>query len=306
MSPYWRTSSPVARQVSRSSGFGSSLVYQFTGAMLIEPGTAPPPAVASTPGGIQSAADPVDLATGLLTGSHTDLAISDTLPISVTRSYQQGDTAERTFGVGSNFDYNMYLYSQQQWVDGQLILPDGGRVRFHRITPGGTGPTDFLTAVFAADPTPTRFSGSIMAWNGNGFDVRLRDGTTYVFGDESPLQAIRDKFGNTITITRAPAAADADGVVRAKGPITQVTSPNGKWLNFTYKTNNEVASVTDNLGRSVSYQYDTAGHVTQFVDAGTNPTTYTYDSAGRLATTKDGRGTVYSTNAYDASTMLCR
>jgi YD repeat-containing protein len=90
-------------------------------------------------------------------------------------------------------------------------------------------------------------------------------------------------------------------VVRAKGPITQVTSPSGKWLNFTYKTNNEVASVTDNLGRSVSYQYDTAGHVTQFVDAGTNPTLYTYDSSGRLATTKDGRGTVYSTNDYDAA-----
>jgi YD repeat-containing protein len=276
-------------------------VYQFTGAMLIEPGTAPPPANASTPGGVQSAADPVDLATGLLTGTHTDLAIADTLPISVTRSYQQSDTAERTFGVGSNFDYNMYLYAQQQWVDGQLILPDGGRVRYHRITPGGTGPYDYLTAVFAADPTPTQFSGSIMAWNGNGFDVRLRDGTTYVFGEEAPLQAIRDKFGNTITITRAPAAPDVDGTVRAKGPITQVTSPNGKWLNFTYKTNNEVASVTDNLGRTVSYQYDTAGHLTQFVDAGTNPTIYTYDSAGRLATTKDGRGTVYSTNGYDAA-----
>jgi hypothetical protein len=59
-------------------------VYQFTGAMLIEPGTASPPANASTPGGVQSAADPVDLATGLLTGTHTDLAIADTLPISVT------------------------------------------------------------------------------------------------------------------------------------------------------------------------------------------------------------------------------
>jgi hypothetical protein len=47
-----------------------------------------------------------------LTGTHTDLAIADTLPISVTRSYQQSETAERTFGVGSNFDYNMYLYAQ--------------------------------------------------------------------------------------------------------------------------------------------------------------------------------------------------
>ncbi|MET9259497.1 RHS repeat-associated core domain-containing protein [Amycolatopsis sp. NPDC004079] len=276
-------------------------VYQFTGAMLIEPGTAPPPPVASKPGGVVSAADPVDLATGLLTGSHTDLAVNDTLPLAINRTYQQGDTAQRTFGVGGDFDYNMYLYSDQQWIDGQLILPDGGRVRYHRITPGGTGSTDFLDAVFAADPTPTKFAGSVLAWNGNGFDVRLRDGTTYVFGEEAPLQAIRDKFGNTITVHRAAAAADPDGIVRAKGRITQVTSPSGKWFGLSYDSDHELALVSDNTGRAVTYDYDTSGHLTQFADAGNNVTTYTYDPQGRLATSKDARGTVYSANTYDAN-----
>lgn len=281
-------------------------VYQFTGAMLIEPGTPPPPAVASKPGGIVSAADPVDLATGLLTGTQTDLAVDDTLPIAINRTYQQGDTAQRTFGVGGDFDYNMYLYSDQQWIDGQLILPDGGRVRYHRITPGGTGPGDFLDAVFDADPTPTKFSGSVLAWNGNGFDVRLRDGTTYVFGEEAPLQAIRDKFGNTITIHRAGAAADPDGRVRAKGPVTQVTSPSGKWLTLSYDSDHQVGLATDNSGRAVSYDYDTNGHLTQFADSANNVTAYGYDSAGRLATSKDARGSVYSTNTYDANGRVAK
>ncbi|MFF4594178.1 RHS repeat-associated core domain-containing protein [Amycolatopsis sp. NPDC001319] len=274
-------------------------VYQFTGAMLIEPGTAPPPQVASKPGGVVSAADPVDLATGLLTGTHTDLALDDTLPISITRTYQQADSAPRTFGVGSSFDYNTYLYSAQQWIDGQLILPDGGRVRYHRITPGGTGPTDYVDAVFAADPTPTKFNGSIMAWNGNGFDVRLRDGTTYVFGEEAPLQAIRDRYGNTITINRAPAPADPDGVIRAKGPITQITSPSGKWFNLAYAGDHQVSRINDNTGRSVSYGYDASGHLSTYIDAAGGTTTYSYDSSGRLATTQDARGSVYSTNTYD-------
>ncbi|RJQ92367.1 hypothetical protein D5S19_00970 [Amycolatopsis panacis] len=276
-------------------------VYQFTGAMLIGPGTAPPPPVASKPGGIVSAADPVDLATGLLTGTRTDLAVQDTLPLAINRTYQQGDTAPRTFGVGGDFDYNMYLYSDRQWLDGQLILPDGGRVRYHRITPGGTGSTDYLDAVFAADPTPTKFSGSVLAWNGNGFDVRLRDGTAYVFGEEAPLQAIRDRFGNTITIHRATAAADPDGRVRNKGPITQVTSPNGKWLDLSYNNDHELALIGDNTGRKVFYGYDSSGHLNQFVDADDNSTTYGYDAQGRLATSKDARGTVFSTNTYDAN-----
>src|SRR5512142_65413 len=69
-----------------------------------------------------------------------------------------------------------------------------------------------------------------MAWNGDRFDIRLRDGTTDVFGAEAPLQAIRDRYGNTTTITRDPATADTDGTVRAKGPITRIASPNGKWI----------------------------------------------------------------------------
>jgi RHS repeat-associated protein len=276
-------------------------VYQFTGAMLIEPGTAPPPDVAPMPGGGATGADPVDLGTGLLTDTHTDLSIDDTLPISVTRHYQSSDTAPRGFGTGFSSDYNMYLYAQQQWIDGQLILPDGGRVRYHRITPGGTGPADYQTAVFAADPTPTNFAGSVMAWNGNGFDVRLRDGTTYVFGEEAPLQAIRDKFGNTVTVTRAAAPADPDGVVRDKGPITQVTSPHGKWISFAYNTTGQVTRVQDDLGRAVGYTYQPDGHLATVTDTNLGVTTYTYDPSGGIATIKDPRNTVYLTNQYDTA-----
>jgi len=289
---------PDAKQVVPDEG---TEVYQFTGAMLIDPAAAPPPENAEELGETKWGGDPVNLATGLLTNTTTDLAISDTISISSTRTYQHSDTALRTYGVGTNSEYNMFLYSNQQWVDGQLILPNGSRVRFHRITPGSTGTREFMSAAFLADPTPTRFSGAVMVWNGNGFDIRLRDGTTYVFGEEAPLQAIRDRFGNTVTITRAPAPADVDGRVRAKGPITQVTSPNGKWIAFTDNTAGQVTQARDNAGRTVGYTYDGTGHLSTVTDTNGGVSTYTYDSAGRMATAKDARGTVYLTNTYDTA-----
>jgi hypothetical protein len=105
-------------------------------------------------------------------------------------------------------------------VDGWAILPNSARVHFHRIVPGGTGPSDFYDAVFATDPTSTGLDGSVMAWNGDGWDLRLRDGTTLVFANEGPLRAIRDRYGNTITITRAPTptATSASRVPSPRSP----------------------------------------------------------------------------------------
>ncbi|MFC0526115.1 RHS repeat-associated core domain-containing protein [Phytohabitans kaempferiae] len=155
-------------------------------------------------------------------------------------------------------------------------------------------------AAFAADPTPTRFAGSILAWNGDGWDLRMRDGTVYVFGDEAPLQEIRDRYGNTVTITRAPSEPDALGVVRAKGPITQLTSPNGKWIKFSHDSADRITRAEDNIGRAVSYTYDTSGRLATVTDANGGQTVYTYES-GRLKTIRDARNIVYLTNVYDAN-----
>jgi RHS repeat-associated protein len=291
------TVTPDGKRVEPNKG---TEVYQFTGAMLITPGYDPPPAQAPVPGGGARGGDPVDLGSGLLVDERTDLVVDDVIPLGVTRTYQQSDTGRRSFGLGVNSDYDINLYSENRFVDCWLLLPDGGRVRYHRITPGSTGAGDYLNAAFAADPTPTEFAGSILAWNGDGWDLRLRDGTVYVFGDEAPLQEIRDRFGNVVTITRAPAAADSDGNTRAKGPITQVTSPNGKWIKFSNDASNRITRAEDNLGRAVSYTYHASGHLATVTDANGGVTQYTYAS-GRLTTIRDARNTVYLTNEYDAN-----
>jgi len=178
--------------------------------------------------------EPVNLTTGLFTLEQTDVALPDVLPIAITRSYRTRDPEIRPFGRGMTHPYAMFLWSAHEFTEADLILPDGGRIHYVR-TSAGTSNTD---AVFEhverpnpppgeqpTSATPTAFYRSVMRWNGRGWDIRLKDGTVYVFGETAPLQAIRDRYGNTITITHQ---------YDQTGPITRVTSPHGRWFEFSY------------------------------------------------------------------------
>src|SRR5262245_52982074 len=142
--------------------------------------------------------------------------------------------------------YAMFLWSAQQYQEVDLILPEGGKVHFVRTSTG----TGFVDGVFvhqetgSTSATPTPFYKSRITWNGNGWDLTLQDGTVYVFGDTAPLQAIRDRYGNTVTVTHASGQT---------GNVTRVTSPNGRWLAFTYDASNRVTQVQDNIDRTVTY-----------------------------------------------------
>ncbi|MEV6598723.1 RHS repeat-associated core domain-containing protein [Actinoplanes sp. NPDC051346] len=274
--------------------------YRLTGAMTAVPGMNPPLRAPVANG--TRVADPVDPATGLLVDDAVDLTVEDLMPIQVKRTYQQGDTDVRAFGVGMNFDYGIFPWSPgvignfdfQQF---DLVQPDGSKIHYHRTSPG----KDYAGAIFAADPTPTQYDGSTVAWNGDGWDVTLRDGTVIVLGDEAPIQAIRDKFGNTTTITRATAGPGTDGKVRLNGAITQITSPSGRWVKFAYDSGNppRISSVEDNIGRKVSYEYDATGHLRKVTNPDLGVTEYGWDAAGRLKTIKDPRATEYLLNEYD-------
>lgn len=269
-------------------------IYEFTGAMINSgqspPTDAPPPSDCKCNGG-----DPVNLATGLFTLDATDLYLPDVMPIVLTRTYRQRDTDARVFGVGTTHPYAMFLWSAQQYQEADLILPDGGEIHYVRTSPG-TGWTD---AVFVhqetstTSATPTRFYKSKMIWNGNGWNVTLKDGSVYVFGENAPLQAIRDRFGNQITI------AHANG---QSGNVTGVTSPNGRWIAFTYDDSNRVNQVKDNIGRTVTYTYDGAGNLATVTDPEGHITSYTYDADHQMLTVKSpslqGTPTNLVTNEY--------
>ena len=284
-------------------------IYDLTGAMFDFGQTPPPPAGpppcnpppppcdCNTPpppvGCNSSAADPVDLASGLWTESRVDLGIADILPLNLTRTYQSGDFNGRSFGVGMNFSYDMFLYSAQQYQQVDLILPSGTPIHYTRIPNGNPPSNGYQDAVFVNTASgPSSFYQSHITYNGDGFDLTTQDGTVYVFGFLAPLQSIRDRYGDKFTITRTNGQS---------GNITQVTSPNGRFITFTRDSANRITQARDNGGRTVSYSYDSSGRMQTFTDGDGGVTTYGWDAGNHITTITDPRGNVIVTNLYDAA-----
>ena len=126
-------------------------------------------------------------------------------------------------------------------------------------------------------PLPTY--GSTITWNnstGNGWLLTLKNGTIYSFPEEgnspaaSALAGITDRYGNALTINRD-----------TNGNITQITSPNGRWVQFASDSNNRITQATDDLGRTVTYGYDTcgSGYLCSVIDANGGTTSYSYDTS---------------------------
>jgi len=267
------------------------LIYEFTGAMITVPGWSPPPpfgpfCIPFT--GLCNDGDPVDLSSGLFVMNKIDLALPGPLPIALTRTYRQRDPVSRPFGIGATHPYDMHLWSANQYQEADLILPDGARIHYVRTSPG----TGFVDAVFQNNTTPGPFYQSTMSWNGNGWNLVRKDGTVYVFGDTAPLQAIRDRNGNTITIQHDSGQT---------GNVTRVSNSNGRWIAFTYDTSNRITQIRDNIGRTVGYTYDAGGRLWTTTDPAGGVTTYSYNSNNDLMTIKDARGITYLSNQYDAN-----
>ncbi|MBS1868275.1 MAG: RHS repeat protein [Actinobacteria bacterium] len=151
--------------------------------------------------------------------------------------------------------------------------------------------------MYEAQNAPGEFYGSKFVFNGAvpGWDLTLRDGTVYRFGDNAPLQAIIDRYGNTLTLTRSAGQ---------NGNITRVTAPNGRWVRFAYDGGNRVTQATDNAGRVVAYTYDAGGRLATVTDPVGNQTAYTYDANGNMTTIHDARGHDYVTNVYSGGFVV--
>jgi RHS repeat-associated protein len=286
--------SPNGQQVVPDPGVA---VYEFTGAMVASPTYAPP--IGPVPDG-PTDGDPVDLATGLFVLTNTDLFLPDVLPITLNRTYRPQDSRSRAFGIGTTHPYDIFLVGNvAPWTWQDLILPDGSRIHYDRISPG----VMWSDAVYEHTATPTRFYKSRIAWTGSAWRLTLNDGSYYVFPDGSgssfPEQAavreIGDQFGNKLTLSR-----------NGSGYLTRVTAPNGRTIDLTYDVSNRITQVTDNIGRTVTYVYDASGRLSTVTDASGGVWEYTYDASHRMLTLKDPRQTVFLINEYDPNGRVIR
>ena len=101
--------------------------------------------------------------------------------------------------------------------------------------------------------------------------------------------------GNTITIARE----QLNNFGSPTGNITQIRSPNGRWIEFTHDVSNRITRAQDNIGRAVTYEYDTSGHLFTVTDQEGSVTEYQYDTLGRMLAIRNSLGVVFLANEYD-------
>jgi RHS repeat-associated protein len=256
--------------------------------------------------GSPTVGDPVDAASGLFLYDHTDLELKDVMPIELSRSYRELDEHNRAFGIGMALGYDLTIiedestsavaydgnsYTVPNYGYADLILPNGRRVYYPRISPGNY----FEGAQFQNTSFPGEYFGSTLTASGSGWILRLRDGTKMTFANHSLLTSITDRNGNQIQILR-----DFNNLY-----ATAVISPNGRSISFTYDSSNRITQAQDSAGRSVSYSYDSNGRLKQYTDANGGVTSYAYNSQGLMYSITDPRGNVFVTNnQYDSSNRV--
>jgi RHS repeat-associated protein len=253
--------------------------------------------------------DPVDLGTGLMLVSKTDLVLPGRLPAVVRRHFNPLDAFGRVAGFelptgpGWALSVDVVLLEESASLR-RLILPGNARFAFARQPDGtfvNTTYPDFAGAVLSPEP-------------GGAHRLRFRDGTVWRFasgwlprGLFLPIPGLgllveqEDRNGNRLLVTRDEA-----------GAITRVTEPGGRSLLFTLELVEprlaRVTAVTDPLGRTVRYGYGATSprRLETVTDPAGGVTRYTYDAAGHLLTVTDPRGVTFLENEHDPQGRVVR
>ncbi len=123
--------------------------------------------------------------------NNTDIVLPDIIPIVISRTYRQNYAKGREFGIGTTSSYDLFLTgdtSNTVYTYAELILPDGGRIRYER-TSSGTGLAD---AIMEHTATPTAFYKSTLSWDSveEVWKLRLKNGTMFRFSGGSEGTAI--------------------------------------------------------------------------------------------------------------------
>jgi RHS repeat-associated protein len=240
--------------------------------------------------------DPVDTATGFLYVTKRDLTLPGIVPLAVTRTYRTNLNNAGPFGVGTSWEWDIFLNPSGPITDlyRRLILFSPGNRQDTFVELG-----DFANQVSGmwANIESPALQGALVLRESSGLALHFKDGRVWRFSFSGRLLSQTDRLGNTVTVTR-------DTQLR----VTALTDPAGRQFTFTYDgLNLRISSARDPLGRIVQYGYDATGLLTSVTDAAGGVTTYTYDpSSFRLLTITDPRGITYLTNEYDGDGRVSR
>lgn len=278
--------------------------------------------IANVPSGHCSVTAPVNVATGLMWQTFTDLYLrgrTPKTPLKFLRTYytlsqyqdKSGWVGTGDFGPGWISNYDMRIVSGCVDSSGKLTLvplqscsttsdvawisEQGNPVLFtHQSSPPGFSP-------------PSSFPAARLVDNGSTFVLRLPGNIIYTFWHDSSshngrLQSIREPHGESIQFSY-----DSNG--RLLNASTTLASGNTGTFSFTRNDHNLVSKITASDGKSINlvyaYAYDASNNLISSTDFDGHATTYQYNSgqagtsaANLLTSITDPIGRIKAFNYY--------
>jgi YD repeat-containing protein len=225
--------------------------------------------------------------------SRADFSFAGQPSFPFVRKYRPQDDRSRGFGIGATDSFDIFPVGDSQtfsWME--LILADGARIHYNRISPG----TGYANArLRAGSYMGNGFSLSSLAWNGNGWDLGTIDGWTYQFPSSGPdrtwqqsaLSSIHSSSGEMFAVQRSDS-----------GDLRELRAPGGESIEFTCDAMHRITSAKSSSGRTVSYEYDAAGRLAHVHDAQNGDEFYEYDAANRLTFVLDAQHRLRLLNTY--------
>ncbi|MGW7386709.1 DUF6531 domain-containing protein [Streptomyces sp. NPDC054794] len=266
--------------------------------------------------------DPIDVATGDMFLSQTDVRLPGILPLILERTHISSYRWGGWFGSSWASTLDQRLQADDDAIT--YAMPDGARLVYPRLSPDATEPVYAETGRALPLSWDTETDGAL----------RVSDpeaGISYIFhspqpvddGDavDLPLQAVVDRNGQRITVHYAENGAPIEVVHsggyrvaidrhrhlprisalrlldpdRPHGPGTQLVA-------FGYDENGNLSNVINSSGRPTTFSYDGEGRIASWTDTNDTVYRYVYDDRGRVVRTEGSGGFLSATLVYDETT----
>jgi YD repeat-containing protein len=272
-------------------------------ALLDEPQPAPHLGKCSTPATHTGSVDrfEADLRYGSFVLRQTDLELGDVFDVPLTRSYRSYDWVHsnpvHAFGRNSNHPYDIAPVGTRNpytWM--MVTLEDGDFLYFDRISKG----TGYADAVYQHTETSTKFYKAVLSWNGDGWTVRLADGSEIRFPESyssknsaqgAPTEML-DANGNLLEFHRDP-----------QRNLQEIRTPHGHWIKFKLDDLSRIVQAEDDAGKWTRYSYNSDSMLTDVIFSSGRERHYTYQGTLMTQITDEKRN-VLLRNWYDGFLLI--
>ncbi|MGW8768681.1 DUF6531 domain-containing protein [Streptomyces sp. NPDC055815] len=258
--------------------------------------------------------DPVDIATGEMILTHTDLSLPGVLPLVLRRTHLSGCRFGQWYG-------HSWASTLDERVERDLASPgavwarqDGSLLVYPALPQDGGEPVAPLEGpqLELAHHGQREDETTYRVTDHRSGLTRLFTGSPYRASTAYWLTGIEDRNGNRITISRRPDGAPTM-VTHTGGYTARITTEDGRATalhlhtptglveirRYGYDEAGLLSDIFNESGLPLRLAYDTDGRIISWTDRNDSTFRYVYDSTGRVKATVGPDGFLSSKFAYD-------